>query len=86
MIDALGRQLGHTVERRKAEQEVKRYQGHLEELVRERTDELAIAKERAEEMSRYKSQFLANMSHELRTPLNAILGFLRSCRTRCSES
>jgi len=75
LIDALGRQLGNTAERSKTEEEVKKYQGHLEELVRERTDELAIAKERAEEMSRYKSEFLANMSHELRTPLNAILGF-----------
>lgn len=34
-----------------------------------------IARARAEEASRSKSQFLANMSHELRTPLNAIIGF-----------
>jgi PAS domain S-box-containing protein len=33
------------------------------------------AKEKAEEMSRLKSNFLANMSHEIRTPLNGILGF-----------
>ena len=37
--------------------------------------DLRVAKERAEEGSRVKSQFLANMSHELRTPLNAIIGF-----------
>lgn len=37
--------------------------------------ELAQAKDRAEQESRYKSQFLANMSHEFRTPLNAIIGF-----------
>ncbi|MBK1649682.1 ATP-binding protein [Rhabdochromatium marinum] len=35
--------------------------------------ELAIARERAEQSARAKSQFLAKMSHEIRTPLNAIL-------------
>lgn len=36
---------------------------------------LKIAKEKAEEASRMKSNFLANMSHELRTPMTGILGF-----------
>jgi len=38
-------------------------------------EELVIAKEKAEEMNRLKTNFLANMSHELRTPLIGILGF-----------
>jgi len=37
--------------------------------------ELLIAKEKAEQLSKIKSQFLANMSHEIRTPMAAIIGF-----------
>jgi Osmosensitive K+ channel histidine kinase len=62
-------------ERKKADDELKRYRDHLEDLVKERTAELAVAKEKAEESDRLKSAFLATMSHELRTPLNSIIGF-----------
>lgn len=47
--------------------------------------ELREAKEKAEEMSRIKSNFLANMSHELRTPLVGILGFAELLKEKLKE-
>jgi signal transduction histidine kinase/CheY-like chemotaxis protein/HPt (histidine-containing phosphotransfer) domain-containing protein len=54
-------------------------QENLEELVNERTRELATAKLAAEEANQTKSNFLANMSHEIRTPMNAIIGMNHLC-------
>ncbi len=63
-------------------QQVENQNQILEEKVKQRIAELekisidlTAAKEKAEEMSRLKSNFLANMSHELRTPLIGINGF-----------
>lgn len=64
-------------ERRKVEREIQRHKTILEEIVRERTAELLIAKDAAEAANRAKTAFLANMSHELRTPLHGILSFTR---------
>ena len=56
-------------------EELETHQNHLEYLVKKRTKDLEIAKEKAEESDKLKSAFLANMSHEIRTPMNAIIGF-----------
>ena len=62
-------------ERVRVEQELREYRDRLEEVVAERTAELAVALEQARESDQLKSQLLSTVSHELRTPLTAIKGF-----------
>ena len=61
-------------EKKRLGEELDRHRHHLEELVEQRTADLARAQHLAEAANQAKSAFLANMSHEIRTPMNAIIG------------
>ena len=53
--------------------------------LRQRTEALTEARDRALAANYAKSAFLANMSHELRTPLNAIIGYSELLRDEASD-
>src|SRR5271167_833762 len=76
-IEYLGESFNRMIEALAASQEeIRLHQEHLEERIRQRTEELERAMHGALDASQAKSEFLANMSHELRTPMNGLLGML----------
>jgi two-component system sensor histidine kinase BarA len=76
-FNAMARELAaaHDDLQDRVEQARREAQESMEEL-EIRNAELDLARRRAIEASRAKSEFLARMSHEIRTPMNGVIGFI----------
>ena len=76
-FNAMARELAaaHDDLQDRVEQARREAQESMEEL-EIRNAELDLARRRAIQASRAKSEFLARMSHEIRTPMNGVIGFI----------
>ncbi len=55
----------------------------VKEETEQRNEELIVAKAKAEEADRKKTEFIQELTHQIRTPLNIIGGFAQVLRTDC---
>jgi signal transduction histidine kinase/CheY-like chemotaxis protein len=78
LLEQLTKDISYALDKIEIEKEEKNAKERLlrhEQELNAQNEQLAIAREKAEQSERLKSAFLANMSHEIRTPMNALLGF-----------
>jgi signal transduction histidine kinase len=88
LLATMSQQLGRTIERIMAEDEVKEHSEHLEVMVKERTQELRDAQGEliSQERKVALGQIAGSMAHELRHPLGVISNSIYYLQTIFSEA
>ena len=76
-LDLMCTRIAAAHEHRLMVDELKGRQRHLEQVVADRSLDLALSREHHEVDSTSKVRFLANMSHEIRTPMNGVVGMIQ---------
>ncbi|MFH0878326.1 MAG: response regulator, partial [Lentisphaerota bacterium] len=71
-LEGIAVHLGEALMRKRAEEDLRETNRHLEEATARANDMAA----QASLANMAKSQFLANMSHEIRTPMNGVIGMI----------
>ncbi|MEX0700188.1 MAG: hybrid sensor histidine kinase/response regulator [Acidimicrobiia bacterium] len=84
-VTELTLRVSHLLEIRSLHSALRQSQSQLEADVEKRTEELADANVRLENLLQTKDVFLASVSHELRTPLTSVLGFAELLADRMRE-
>ncbi|MCB0921032.1 MAG: response regulator [Actinobacteria bacterium] len=74
----MGEQLGRVIERAKAREAQESHRVELERTVKERTDDLRKARDRAEALARARSALFNTVTHELSTPIHAAQAALQN--------
>lgn len=67
----MGEQLGRVIERAKAREAEEHHRAELERTVKERTEDLLKARDRAEALARARNALFNAVTHELATPVHA---------------